>query len=396
VDAALVAFDLHRLSQGALTELTRTSVPLVLLAPQPPDERWATLRAVVLPLDAHPDAVQEALRAVVRGERPRAGETQKAPHAAAPPEAVDSRTPPDVLSVLAVAGGHGSPGRTTVAINLAAALGAVASTVLVDCDVTSPGVAAYLDADPTRNVYMLAHSEPATPGEWARALAQEVQPLAARSPQAVVLCGVPKSEMRAAITGRFVEHLVGALQSHYRYVILDIGAEVLGSEGVAHRAALQLAQQVLLVAAGDLVGLWQARVALARLETQLQVDRQRVALIVNRHDRRYHHSRAEIEWALGIPTAAVLPWDHAGAQRAVAAQRPVVLNGPNRLGRGLLELADRVHGGKVVLPREPAGANRLRWPRWSVPWRSNGARHHDPTGRPEQGASHGSHVASVR
>src|SRR5437764_1800435 len=33
VDAALVAFDLHRLSQGALSELTRSRVPVVLLAP---------------------------------------------------------------------------------------------------------------------------------------------------------------------------------------------------------------------------------------------------------------------------------------------------------------------------------------------------------------------------
>jgi MinD-like ATPase involved in chromosome partitioning or flagellar assembly len=267
--------------------------------------------------------------------------------------------------------------------------------VLVDCDVASAGIAAHLDADPTRNLYMLAHSEPTTPGEWARALEQEVQPFAARSPHGVVLCGVPKGEMRAAITGRFVEHLVVALRSHYRYVILDIGAELLGPEGAAHRAALHLAQQVLLVAAGDLVGLWQARAALARCQTYLQVDRDRLALVINRHDRRYHHGRAEIEWALGVPSAAVLPWDHAGAQQALAAQRPIVLNGPSRLGRGLLELANRVHGGKVVLPPEPTRTTRLRWPRWGVPWRANGSHQQDLSGIHEQEASHGSGVASV-
>ena len=33
----------------------------------------------------------------------------------------------------------------------------------------------------------------------------------------------------------------------------------------------------------------------------------RVALIVNRHSRRLHHSQAEIEWALGLATAALIP-----------------------------------------------------------------------------------------
>jgi MinD-like ATPase involved in chromosome partitioning or flagellar assembly len=342
-----------------------------------------------------PTRFRGPLRAVVRGERPSAAGTAQAPDAAASSSTAEAGAPPSALSVVAVASGHGSPGRTTVAINLAAALGAVAPTVLVDCDVVSAGVAAYLDADPTRNLYMLAHSEPSAPGDWARALEQEIQPLAPRSPHGVVLCGVPKSEMRTAITGRFVEHLVAALQPHYRYVILDIGAEVLGDEGAAHRAALHRAQQVLLVAAGDLVGLWHARAALARFQTHLGLDRERIALIVNRHDHRYHHGRAEIDWALGVPTAAVLPWDHSGAQRALAAQRPVVLNGPSRLGRGLLALADRVHGGKIVLPPEPAGVAR-RWRRWSVQWRSNGLRHHDQTGMHEQGTSYGSHIAPVR
>jgi MinD-like ATPase involved in chromosome partitioning or flagellar assembly len=296
--------------------------------------------------------------------------------------------------VLAVAGGYGSPGRTTVAINLAATLGAVAPTVLVDCDLASAAVAAHLDADPTRNLYMLAHGEPTTPGDWARALAREVQPLAPRSPQATVLCGVPKSELRAAISGPFVEHLVAALQPHYRYVILDVGAELLGGEGAAHRAALHVAPQILFVAAGDLVGLWQARAALARIQSHLQVDRARIALVVNRHDRRYHHGRAEIEWALGVPAAAVLPWDYAAAQRALAAQRPVVLDRPSPLGRALLDLADRVHGDKVVLPPEAARPRWPRWPRWDVPWRAAGFHHHDQADSREQGTSHGRRVAS--
>jgi Mrp family chromosome partitioning ATPase len=62
--------------------------------------------------------------------------------------AADDRRP----VVFAVASGHGAPGRSLVAVNLAATLGAVASMVLVDADLGGSSITAYLDADPTRNV----------------------------------------------------------------------------------------------------------------------------------------------------------------------------------------------------------------------------------------------------
>ena len=49
-----------------------------------------------------------------------------------------------------VVSSHGSPGCTTVALNLATALGAGTSTLLVDADVVKPSVVAHIDGDPTR------------------------------------------------------------------------------------------------------------------------------------------------------------------------------------------------------------------------------------------------------
>jgi hypothetical protein len=49
----------------------------------------------------------------------------------------------------------------------------------------------------------------------------------------------------------------------------------------------------------------------------------------------------------------VLPFDHSAVQRSIAAQRPLVLDESSRAGRVLLDLASRVHGGKLVLPPEP-------------------------------------------
>jgi MinD-like ATPase involved in chromosome partitioning or flagellar assembly len=269
---------------------------------------------------------------------------------------------PATLSVLVVGGGHGSPGRTTVALNLAVALGAVARTVLVDL-APAPAVASYLDADPTRNVFMLSHGEPESPRQWEHALAQETQPLGARSPHGSLLCGVPKPEMRSALSGRFVERLVAELRQRYHYVILDVGASApTQSPGTPlHEAVLGAAAQVLLVTAADLVGLTHARAALAVYQRVPGVTVDRLALVVNRYDRRYHYRRSEIEWALGVGAAAVVPFDHAGAERALAAQRPLVLDGRSRAARAVMELADRLHGGSVLLPPEPAADARAGW-----------------------------------
>jgi MinD-like ATPase involved in chromosome partitioning or flagellar assembly len=369
-DLALLAFDLHRLGSGALSDLDSSRVPRVLLVRDPADPRWEMQRGVVLPLDADAALVRRAMDAALRGEHfllhGTAADTAPPPTDAGPahqPDIAEATAQLEALSIVGLCSGPGSPGRTTVAINLAAALGAVVKTVLVDADMTGPSVAAQLDADPTRNLYMVAHAEPDAAWEWDRAIQSEVQPLdRTRSPYADLLCGLPKPDMRGRITRRFLERLVQSLQRRYRYVILDTGAELLGAEGAVHRAAIALAQQVLLVCSSDLVGLWRARTTLGLLHTHLQINPHRVALVVNRHDPRFHHGRTEIEWALKASTACIVPYDHLGTERALAAQKPALM-GRSTAGKALLDLAERIHGGKVILAPEPERADKRRWPR---------------------------------
>jgi|SRR5579864_8879368 len=367
VDAVLVAYDLHRLGR-VLPELEATGVPRVLLAHNPDEPRWQALGGIVLPDTAPPALIRDALQAAIKGEafgRVEASVVQAdgfdvlrlLPEDQAEPARPERRAPAadhaGSALVLAVASGHGAPGRTFVAVNLAAALGAVAPTLLIDADVAGPSVAVYLDADPTRNIFMVAHAEPESPWEWQNALEQEAQPLDRRSPQARVLAGIPKPDMRQRLNRRFLEGLLPTLRREARYVVIDAGAELLGADGAFHRAVLGLADQVLLVTAADLVGLWHARTAFGVIRDHLLIDPSRVALVLNGHDPHFHHSRTEIEWSLGAGTAAVVPYEHAAVQRSISAQRPVVLDPGSRAGRALVELASRVHGGKLVLPPEP-------------------------------------------
>jgi MinD-like ATPase involved in chromosome partitioning or flagellar assembly len=390
-DAVLVAYDLHRLNESRLDELAQSRLPLVLLVPDPDDERWQSFPGALLPLDAQVGTVRQALLAVIRGEHPRPA-TQRAAAEVPRSEPAGTAHASEALSVIALASGHGSPGRTTVAVSLAAALGAVASTVLVDADLSGPSIAAWLDADPTRNISMLVHAEPETPRDWDRAIAQEAQPLHPRSPYGVVLCGVPKPEMRSLIPIRFFERLVAELRRRYRYVILDTGADFLGADVALHRTALALAQQILLVGSADLVGLWHTRTALGLLQNQLALGPERIALLINRYDRRYHHGRAEIEWALGLPAAAIIPYDHGSVQRALAAQHPLILEGRSRARRALVDLAERVHGGSILLPpeiKEEKRGGRLHLPRSHGRVRAQRARSRD------QGVRDGDYVTPL-
>ena len=140
--AALLSAELRRLDGDAIARLDAAGVAVVGLV-EPGDDRAAErLRQLgvrrVLPADAEPEAIAQALREAVAGAAP-SGRDVADPRAALPalglPEAPEDR-PAGPAGVVAVWGPTGAPGRTTVAVGIAdeaARLGV--STLLVDADV---------------------------------------------------------------------------------------------------------------------------------------------------------------------------------------------------------------------------------------------------------------------
>lgn len=114
------------------------------------------------------------------------------------------------------------------------------------------------------------------------------------------------------------------------------------SRGAPQSAARQSADVVLLVGSADMVSLWHARTGLALLQNPLGINPDRVALVVNQHSRRLHHSRDKIEWALGLASAAIIPNDHEAVQHSFATQRPLIFAGRGSAARSLLDLAERI------------------------------------------------------
>jgi Flp pilus assembly CpaE family ATPase len=361
VDAVVVAWTLHRLTDAILAQLERPGVTLLVLVAEPRDARWMERNCPVLPIDTDAETIHQTLQSARSGGRviSRTLPTSREPVTL---KAAD-RPQWSTGGVIAVTGGAGSPGRTTLAINLATALGAAEPSVLVELDLCAPAVAAYVDADPSRNICTLAHAVRDDPRAWGVALADELQPLGSDSANAVVLCGPPKREMRSSIGPPVVERLLEELTQRYRWVIVDVGPEWLGIDTVAasHRAAIARAAHVILVSAADFVGLWHARTALDQLERLIELERGQVNLVLNRYDARYHHARQEVEWHLGAPVVGLIPFDQPGVQRAISEQRPVVLDPASRAGRALVTLAEGMHAGQLRLPLTRVARPRLAW-----------------------------------
>ena len=365
VAAALVGERLLGLRLSTLRELEGTGVAVVLVADQ--SDRWQGLRytVVVAPRPSWEEAL-EALRDAASGKPV---SLPAAPLTSVPPspthEPLEGKAPAaeGTGELLVVTSGAGAPGRTTVATALAAALGAMQTTVLVDCDLGAPSVAASLigslPIETDRNLhYLLAHARPHSEAEWDDALSRELQPMGWWARHGTVLLGVPRPEARDDLTpGQFVE-LARHLTPRQRYVVVDTGCDALATP--LYRQALVLADRVLFVAATSFVALSRARAGLDGLRTQLGIPADRISLVLNGYDRWRDAPVREIEDALGLAPVAVLPWDPSSVRRAEDAGLPLSCMRRSSAGRSVRELAARADPRVRAFPLEPRKDQKRR------------------------------------
>lgn len=363
LDAVLVARDLHQLTDEMLVDVRQAGLPLVVLVERTEEGLDTKLDAAILTSDADPAAVRRALLSCGSGRVARPAHDEATAHGHHAPDPEGTETYDTVYAVLSATR---SPAHTLVATGLAAALGCAASALVVDLNMADPSVAAHLDADPTQNLYMIWHDGPLNGEQWDRKIREECQPISPRSPHALALCGVPSPEMRAKVSVPFVRQLMTELASRFDYLLLDLGEELLGEDvGLVHRAALRMAGTILLVTSADIAGLKQTQVTLQTLQGLVGMSVDRICLLVYGYDRSRQagqYTATDIEAELGVPVVAVLPYDHVAEQRAVSAQQPLVFDNRSKSGRALVDLAQRIHGGKIVLPPDVARPRR----RWKV------------------------------
>lgn len=360
-DVVLASTSLHRLTPATLLAVREAGLPLVLLADPESLARFREF-AVVLPSDAPLGDVREALAGAV-GRRLRRGGTASAAQDQAGAMGggghnVSSR------HVIALTGGKGASGVTTLAVALAGALADRGRNVLlVDADLRLGAVGAHLDLDPRRGLFTFAYGPRGGRDDWARRLDEEVQD----GPGFTVLGGIERAVQRTQIDSEAVTALLDAARRRYDHVVIDAGTVMDGLTPAGSEATLRRADLVLLVAVPDLVGLWQARAARDTLGDALGVPAERLGVILNRRAGRAHYAAEEVERAFGVPVLGVVPDDPAAARRALAEQLPLTRVGRRGVNRAVGGLATALLDGE---PKGTVAGERQSWrPHRRLRWR---------------------------
>jgi MinD-like ATPase involved in chromosome partitioning or flagellar assembly len=268
--------------------------------------------------------------------------------------------------LVAVWGPHGAPGRTTVAVGLAAeAASRGTSTLLLDADPYGGAVAQHLAVlDEVSG--LLAAVRLANGGELdVRSLAAAARGVA---PRLRILSGLPRPQRWREVRPQPFDELLDVARELDPLVVVDAGPglpdDLVDAFPGSHRrddvsvAALTAADEVVAVGSADPVGL----AALARALPELVELRgeEGLRVVVNRMRPSLGWSEEQVRALVrGVaPRAPVtlLPDDRAGADRALVSGRTLVDSGDGALRRAVAALADEVVPG-------PATAGGRRWGR---------------------------------
>ncbi|MCW5253978.1 MULTISPECIES: AAA family ATPase [unclassified Streptomyces] len=233
-------------------------------------------------------------------------------------------------TVVTVSGAKGGVGTTLVAIQLAlAAQASGRSTALVDMDLQTGDVAAYLDVQFRRSVADLAAITDISPRVLADAVFRHDSGLA-------LLLAPGEGERGEEVTDRAARQIVATLRSRYEVVVVDCGAQM----GGAGAAAVESADRALLVTTPDVLAVRGAKRAV-RMWDRLQIRKaEETTVVVNRHTRGTEIQPALIQRITGTGVAdTTVPAHFKELQGAVDAGRVHELDNRGTVKQALWTLA---------------------------------------------------------
>ena len=373
-DVALVSAELRALDRPALAELTAhgvRAVGVVVPGDETGERRLRQLGLlVVVRSDLTAPELDDALDQLhgpgdgdprpddpVIDPRPGAG------------QGLDLDTAQAAASVIAVWGPTGSPGRSTLALNLAAELAGVAPTLLVDGDTYGGSVAqslGLLDEAPG----MAAAARAADQG------ALDVVSLARLAPEAGarlrVLTGIPRAERWTELRAASVAHVLSVARQLVQFVVVDCGFcleddEELSYDTLAPRrtaatlTALEAADRLLVVGAADPVGLQRLVRGVQDLASipgpvpHVVVNKVRAASVGPHPERRIAEALGRFA---GMDDLSFVPWDPGTLDGAMLAGRTLAEFAPQSpVRRAIADLSGRYAG---TSPEAPSRRSRRR------------------------------------
>jgi len=273
--------------------------------------------------------------------------------------------------LVAVWGPTGAPGRSTVALGLAAAAAAAGTeTVLVDADVYGGATAQMLAVLDELSGLLAAARAASTGALDPTALAEAARQV---SPRLRVLTGLPRADRWTALGPAALRGVLGRARQAAPLVVVDCGFCVEQDEELSYDTAaprrngatlttLDEADLVLLVGSADPLGL--ARLARARHDLRDRVPTAQVRLVVNRVRGGLGWSRDDVSRtllrAIGEVPLAYLPLDQAAVDACwISGQTLPEAATQSALARAVSELAVEV-GRELGLPGVPTQASGRR------------------------------------
>jgi pilus assembly protein CpaE len=220
--------------------------------------------------------------------------------------------------VTVVLSGKGGVGKTVVAVNLAATLGAHANRVaLLDFSMQFGDVAAALNLPTERTVTDLLMDEHTADGGL-------VQQAMVEGPAGVSVLLAPTSpEVADFVTAKHLRELIGVLRGSYDHIVIDTAAYLTE----ASLGILDLAQHVVLVTDLSVTGVKNARLTRGVLDT-LRIDPELVYIVANHRESAGELDRTGAESFLGARIASEIPHDAAVVASSVNEGVPFVVSSP--------------------------------------------------------------------
>jgi MinD-like ATPase involved in chromosome partitioning or flagellar assembly len=368
--AALVSAQLRRLDREVLARLARDGVAVILLCS--PGDEAAQRRAhqlgaaYVLAQDADLHALSDAVAHAVGDARSRTPDPDPVPDPAS--DQVPSADPAG--QVIAVWGPAGAPGRTTIAVSLAAELSLLGvPTLLADADPYGGTVAQRVGLmDEVSGLAAAARAANSGTLDVPRlaSLARDLGPGAGRLR---VLTGLARADRWAELGDASVAAVLGTARQLAAVTVVDCGFCLEQEDtwrfdasglrrNAATLAALETADRIVAVGTADPVGV--VRLARGLTELGALVSSPAPMLVINQvRDRRAPEVADVIERHCGLLPAALVPLDIDGVDSAL--ERGLVLaeavpRSPAR--QAIAGLAVRLTGGTGEALRGGQSARR--------------------------------------
>ncbi|THJ65969.1 chromosome partitioning protein [Arthrobacter echini] len=368
--AAILAPGATELTVSLVTRLRFAGVVVVALADDAPEPEPPGLEGIAyVDRNVAPAALADAVSLAVErfdaeDSRPRGSLAYADPLdlpetvVAAAPRSPEGDDPPGAGRVIAVWGPMGSPGRTIVAINMAAELAAAGTSVLlVDADTYAASIGPSLGLLDESAGLAQACRIADQGGFTAAALDRIAVSIAIRGGRLRVLTGITRADRWPEVRPAALSHVPGAARALAGVTIIDCGFcleadEELSFDTLAPRRngatlrCLELADDVVAVGGADAIGVPRLVKALTELveivpttAPRVVFNRVRAAAVGRSPESQLREAWARFGPASGI--AAFLPVDHAAADQALLAGTALLETAASSpLRRAIADLAD--------------------------------------------------------